>query len=254
MKLRILDSGLGGGLPRQYASAYLVNDTLAIDAGCLGLWNSPEEQSAIRHVLITHSHMDHIAALPLFLENSFRPGLDAVTVYGLPETVEALQNHLFNGVIWPDFARIQVAGKPLLLWKTVLPGEPLLVNGLTVTPVLVNHVVPACGYIVTDQRSTIYFGGDSGPSNIWEVLASTPRPRTVILEASFPDAMHGFALATGHLTPAMLRDEVAKMPPVDHVIAVHMKEPFRSQIERELASLRMPNLTIGIARREYDGL
>ena len=111
MKLRILGTALEGGEPKQYASSYLVNDVLAVDAGCLGFWRSPDDQAGIRHILITHTHLDHIASLPMFIENAYRPGLDSVTVYGLGETVEALQRHVFNDVIWPDFVKITTGRK-----------------------------------------------------------------------------------------------------------------------------------------------
>lgn len=254
MKLRILDSGLEGGPAKQYTSSYLVNDVLAVDAGCLGFWRTPEDQSAIRHVLITHSHMDHVASLPSFLENSYHPNLETVTVYGLPETLGALQKHLFNDVIWPDFARIKINGKSLLRWQSIVPNEPFITNGLEVTAVRVNHIVPTCGFIVTDQRSTLIFGGDSGPSQIWDTVNAFPRPRTVVLEASFPNAMHELALASGHLTPQMFCQEVEKMPTIDRIIAVHIKEAFRPQIEQELAALYLENLSIGMAHREYEDL
>lgn len=254
MKLKILDSGLGSGPAKQYASSYLVNDVLAIDAGCLGFWKTPAHQSTIRHVLITHCHMDHIASLPSFLENSYDPNLDAVAVYALPHTVDALQKHLFNDVIWPDFTRIKVSGKPLLRWQPIAPGEPFVAAGLDVTAVMVNHIVPTCGFIVTDQLSTIVFGGDSGPSQVWGSIDSFPRPRTIVLEATFPNSMHELAVASGHLTPRMFCQEVTRMPTVDHIIAVHMKEVFRPQIEQELAALNIENLRIGIAQGEYEDL
>ena len=158
MKFRILDTALEGREPKQYACSYLVNDVLAVDAGCLGFWRSPDDQAGIRHILITHTHLDHIASLPMFIENAYRPGLDSVTVYGLPETVDALQRHIFNDVIWPDFVRITMGGKPFV-------PERFQVAELVVSAIHVDHIVPTCGFIVTDQRSTIIFGANSGPTH-----------------------------------------------------------------------------------------
>jgi len=61
----------------QFLSSYLINDTLAIDAGCLGLFRTPLEQARIKHILISHTHMDHIASLPIFLENVYESGVKA---------------------------------------------------------------------------------------------------------------------------------------------------------------------------------
>jgi ribonuclease BN (tRNA processing enzyme) len=253
MKLRILDTALEGEVPKQYASSYLVNDVLAVDAGCLGFWRSPDDQAEIRHILITHPHMDHIASLPMFIENAYRPGLDSVTVYGLAETVEALQRHVFNDVIWPDFVKITVSGKPFVRLQPIKAGEPFQAAGLMVSAIRVDHVVPTCGFIVTDQRSTIIFGADAGPTQqLWEAAHGTPRPRAVVLEACFPNSMKELARVSAHLTPEMFREEVAKMPVMDRIIAVHLKEVFRKQVEQELALLGLPQLEIGVARREYE--
>jgi len=50
----------------------------------------------------------------------------------------------------------------------------------------------------------------------------------------------------------MFGEEVAKMPVVDRIIAVHLKEVFRTQVEQELASLGLPQLEIGVPSREYE--
>ena len=252
MKLRILDTTLDGGEPKQYASSYLVNDVLAVDAGCLGFWRSPDDQAQIRHVLITHTHLDHIASLPMFIENAYRPELDSVIVYGLPEAMDALQRHIFNDVIWPDFVNITLDGKPFVRLQPIKAGEPFQVAGLNVCAIPVDHIVPTCGFMVTDQRSTIIFGADSGPTQqLWQAVHDTPRPRAVLLEACFPNAMKELAQASAHLTPEMFGEEVAKMPVVDRIIAVHLKEAFRNQVEEELALLGLPQLEIGVAGREY---
>ena len=252
MKLRILNTA-SEGVPRQYATCYLVNDILAVDAGCLGFWRSPADQAGIRHVLITHSHMDHSATLSIFLENAYRQNADSVTVYGIPETLDALERHVFNGVIWPDFVKITLGGKPFVRLQRITAGEPFQLVGLTVTAIRVDHVVPTCGFIVTDQQSTIIFGADSGPTQqLWEAVGDTPRPRAVLLEASFPNSMKELARVSEHLTPELFSLEVAKMPAMDRIIAVHIKEVFRAQVEQELALLSLPQLEIGVAGREYE--
>ena len=121
------------------------------------------------------------------------------------------------------------------------------------TAIRVDHIVPTCGFIVTDQRSTLIFGADSGPTQqLWEAVHSTPRPRAVVLEACFPNSMKELAKVSAHLTPEMFGEEVTKMPAVDRIIAVHLKEVFRKQVEQELASLALPQLEIGVASREYE--
>ncbi len=73
MKVTLVPSSIATGdeHPSQYLISYLINDALAIDAGSLGLYGTPQQQAMIKHVLITHTHIDHTATLPIFLENAY---------------------------------------------------------------------------------------------------------------------------------------------------------------------------------------
>src|SRR5947209_4103949 len=99
MRIRLLGSCLKDTAHRQYVTSYLINDTVAVDAGCLGYLDTPQEQEAIRHVFLTHSHADHIASLPVFVENAWTPGPSSPAVYGSRETLDSVQKHIFNNVI-----------------------------------------------------------------------------------------------------------------------------------------------------------
>jgi len=99
----------------------------------------------------------------------------------------------------------------------------------------------------------VIFGGDSGPTErIWEVAASFSAPRSVFLEACFPDAMHALAEVSRHLTPRLVAAEIGKMPEMNAVIAVHIKARFREATIRELLELRIPNLSVGIPDADYE--
>ena len=106
MKIRILGSSAQDSRSRQYVSTYLINGTVAIDAGCLGFWGTPQEQRAVRHVFLTHSHTDHIASLPIFTENVWTPSDDCPEIYGSAETLDVVQKDIFNNRIWPDFVAL----------------------------------------------------------------------------------------------------------------------------------------------------
>ena len=45
----------------QFLSSCLLNDAVALDAGCLGFAHAPERQARVRHVLLSHTHLDHLA-------------------------------------------------------------------------------------------------------------------------------------------------------------------------------------------------
>ncbi|MBV8077799.1 MAG: hypothetical protein JO284_15435 [Planctomycetaceae bacterium] len=61
MKVTLVPSSIASGdeHPSQYLISYLINETLAIDAGSLGLYGTPQQQAMIKHVLISHTHIDH---------------------------------------------------------------------------------------------------------------------------------------------------------------------------------------------------
>jgi cAMP phosphodiesterase len=252
MKVVILGSPGTDGVSRQYVSSYLVNGSVAIDAGCLGLCGSPQEQEAIQHVLLTHAHADHIASLPFFIENVWSDCADCPTIYGGAETLATVQRAIFNGEVWPDFVALSERMSPFLRLQVVQPEIQISAGGLTVTPVPVDHTVPTFGYIVQDGAAAVIFAGDSGPTTrLWEVAAEVSGVRAVFLEVSFPNRMRSVADASIHLTPEMFANEVSKVPPGVRIIAVHMKVRYREEIISELRALQLPCVEIGECDREY---
>ena len=66
MKVELLPSSLPP-TEAQFLVSFLVNDTVTIDAGPLGLLSDLRKQERVRHVFLTHEHIDHIATLPILL-------------------------------------------------------------------------------------------------------------------------------------------------------------------------------------------
>lgn len=163
MKLEILGMSPQDTARQQYVSSYLINGTVAIDAGCLGFHGTPQEQEAIRHVFLTHSHSDHTASLPVFVENAWTPTGDYPRIYGIPETLDSVQRHIFNEVMWPDFVAMSREMHPFLRLCPLQAEATVEADRLWITPVPVNHLVPTVGYVVTDGQATIIVAGDTGP-------------------------------------------------------------------------------------------
>lgn len=252
MRIKIFGSSVQDTAQRQYVSSYLINDTVAIDAGCVGFSGTPQQQEAIRHLFLTHAHIDHIASLPIFVENAWTPAGNCPRVYGSPETLDAVQKHIFNNSVWPDFIALSQRMPPFLDVRSVQNEEPVDVDGLRVTPVRVNHLVPTYGYVVSDAASAVIFGADSGPTEkLWEIAHRTANLRAVFLEACFPNSMRALAEASLHLTPEMFNREVEKMPDGVRIVAVHIKVRYREQVIRELQALELPDLEIGECEKEY---
>jgi hypothetical protein len=127
------------------------------------------------------------------------------------------------------------------------------VEGLRITPVPVNHVVPTFAFVVSDNQSAVIFGADSGPTKrLWEVAHQTANLRAVFLEACFPNSLTRLAEVSLHMTPEMFSREVARMPANVKVIAIHIKVRYREEVVRELHDLQLPNLEIGECEKEYE--
>ena len=72
MRIRVLgcSGGIGAG---SRTTALLVDDDVLIDAGT-GIGDlALEDMDSIRHVFLTHSHLDHVAGLPMLADRIFDP-------------------------------------------------------------------------------------------------------------------------------------------------------------------------------------
>jgi ribonuclease BN (tRNA processing enzyme) len=243
----------GGGEPGQYLISYVINDTLAVDAGSLGFYGTPWEQARVRHVLISHTHIDHTASLAIFLENAYEAKADCVVVHGSAAVLDGLQRDLFNDRTWPDFVALSKIMPPFLKLTQLEPFRPVEIDGLTITPVPVDHVVPTFGFVISDASSTIVIASDTGPTHdLWRVANASPNLAAVFLEATFPNALAPLAAEAKHLTPAQFGVEVGKLTRPVPVIAVHLKTRFRELIVAELAALELANVELGRSGVTYE--
>lgn len=238
---------------RQFLVTFLVNDEVAIDAGSLGILADLRRQRRVRHVFITHEHMDHIATLPIFLENVYEPGPDCVEVLASQEVLGFLHTDLFNGRVWPDFIGLSRESDAFVRTTAIELRQPVSRAGLTITPVPVSHGVDTLGLIVDDGESVVAFPSDTGPTEaFWQHLASVDRLKAVFLEVTFPQSLAGLATLTGHHSPATFAAEIRKLPDTlsrtVRWIVVHRKARYADQIALELKALECE--TLGIATME----
>ncbi len=243
MKLRVLGSA-GAEFPHFHPPGFLIDETLLLDAGTIGAVLSEDEQWAIRHILVTHAHLDHIRGIPVLADNVLIKNLGHQVKIAAPQQVlAALRAHLLNDIIWPDFARLPSPETPVIGYRELEPGNTTDIGGYAVTAVSVNHSVPAVGYIVRKGKAGILYTGDTGPTEaIWKHAVDLS---ALIVEASFPNAMEETALLTGHLTPRLLGRElgkVAQLPP--RILVTHPKPQYYDTIRAELVALGIPRLKL----------
>lgn len=209
MRITILgcSGGIGAGAR---TSAMLVDDDVLLDAGT-GIGELKLEQlHSIRHVFLTHSHLDHIAGLPLLIDSIFTEDVDVpVTVYGRRETIDAIKKHLFNWVIWPDFSALPSEEKPMLRYVECNPGDTVTIGHRTFHAVDVAHSVPSVGYTVQNSAGAFAVSGDTKKNNtLWPVLNACEHLRVLVIEVSFPDELSELAATAGHYCPRTLSEDL----------------------------------------------
>jgi cAMP phosphodiesterase len=250
MEIRVLSSSVEGSA-YQFAASYLVNDTLAIDAGSIG-FAELGRQRKVRSMLVSHAHLDHIASLPIFIDNVYRPGPDCPTIYASQHVIEVLQKHFFNEVVWPDVIRLSREESPFVRFVELKDGQPITIDNLLITPVSLNHVIPTLGFLVDDGTSAVAIVSDTAPTDaIWELVRRHPRMSALFLESAFPNAMTWLAEKAKHLTPAMFAQEYAKAGKPLPVVAVHIKPAFYDAVVDELRQLKLDQLVISQPNQVY---
>ncbi len=253
MKLTLIESSVGPGPRQQILASYLINDDVVIDAGSVGFFSPLEVQKKVRHVFISHSHIDHIASLPIFVDNVYEQGPGCPTIYASRHTLSCLQSDIFNDRLWPDMVRLSMQESPFLRFIEAENEVSVDTGDVRVTPVLLDHLVPTFGFIVADDHSAIAIVSDTSPTErIWELINETPNLKAVFLEASFPNHMEWLAERAMHLTPALFSAEQAKLKPDVPVIAVHIKTAFDEQVKSELRALNLPRVQIADPGHTYD--
>lgn len=252
MKVELLPSSIPPSAA-QFLVSYLVDDEVAIDAGSVGLLADLRRQERVRHVFLTHEHVDHIASLPILLENVYTPGPDCVELLAAADVLEFIQRDVFNGRVWPDFFALSTGEDRFVRGTPLTPRAPVERAGKTFTPVPVSHGCDTLGIVVDDGRVAVAFPSDTGPTEeFWRVAMASGRLRAVFLEASFPDSHADLARQTGHHCPATFATEVRKLPQHVRVLVVHRKARFAAEIAREIAALGLPNVDLVRAGEAYD--
>lgn len=251
VKIEMLSSAVGAGQTHQYLISYLINGRIAIDAGCIGLLPLAAQRQ-IDHVILSHPHMDHLASLPIFVDNTYQPGPRCATIWGSDFTLQCLKSDLFNDRLWPDM--IAMSGdNPFLHVNRLADGEPIQLDDLTITPIALDHAVPTFGFTIADTDATVAIVSDTCPTQrVWETLNAAENLRAVFLEASFPNSLGWLAERSMHLTPALFHRESSKLDRAVTWIAVHIKPAFYQVVVEELQQLKLPGLQIGQPGTAYE--
>jgi ribonuclease BN (tRNA processing enzyme) len=254
MRVQLLPSNLSDPRRLQPLTTFLINSTVAIDGGSLGYALNTQDQLRVREIIISHSHNDHIASLPIFVAEVFPFLSRPIEVYATREVIESLREHVFNDAIWPDFHTIQLTrgDGPGLCYMEIQAGVPFELSGLKFTPILANHVVPTIALVVQSKRAAVLFTSDTyHTEEMWNVANRLDRLDAVFVDVSYPNDMEELAAASKHLTPQGLNLELGKLNRAVPVYAYHLKPQFRDRVIAEITALGRSDVQIADIGREY---
>lgn len=223
MRVRIL--GCSGGIGRGLrTTSYLLDDCILIDSGTGVGALTHDEMRKVRHVFLTHSHLDHIAGLPLLVDTIFFALDEPLVVHAQPVTIQALKDNVLNWTIWPDFAELPDQSRPVMTYAPMEIDEPVQVDGRTVRFIEVEHTVPAAAVRVSDGERSFCYSGDTGPSeSLWAGLNAEDGLDLLLMECAFPDENQELARLAKHYWPTRLAEDLAKLRHRPRVGITHLK-------------------------------
>jgi cAMP phosphodiesterase len=229
---------------------FVIDDLLAVEAGCLTSELSFEQQAGIKSILISHGHYDHVRSIPVF---AFNNTTNVTKIYALPQTIVILKRTILDHEIYPDFSSADsFLGKAILDLIPISPSQPFSIGSYDITPVSVNHPVPAVGFQIAYQKGMkLFYTGDTGAglSEAWKAVS----PGLLIIDVSFPNDMRGVAIESGHLCPGLLKEELLEFRRIKgyfpETIAIHLTPKYEDIIRSELKDISNElGINIGIAQ------
>ncbi len=233
MEIRVL--GCSGGVGVNLRTTTLLIDTdILIDAGT-GVGDlSMGEMAKIRHIFLTHSHLDHITSIPFLVDTLFDQIKEPITIHAEPATLEALKQHIFNNTIWPDFSRLPNATTPVMRYVVMQPGEQCVLGQRRIEMIRVNHIVPGVGYRVENSTGVFAFSGDTTTNDgFWSALNAHQRLDMLIVEAAFTNRDIDLCRRAGHYCADLLAPDLDKLRHKPKVYISHNKPGVEQLIMAE---------------------
>lgn len=231
---------------RQHLLTMVIDDRVAIDAGCLALSCSDVQRRQVRDILLTHTHLDHIAGLPLFIDDLFASLDGPIRIHATREMIDILERDMFNWAIYPRFSELKNDHGPVVEYKEFENGASFDVQHLHAQSVRVNHKVSAIGYLLSDTHTTIAVTGDTAETDdFWKLCNDSQNLKAIFVECAFPDEMEQLAIDSNHLTPLRLRSEIEKLSGVAvPIYIINLKPMYRDKVIEQIAKAEIPRVEI----------
>ncbi len=226
-------------------TSFLVDDDILIDAGSGLSTLSLEALSKIDHVFLSHTHMDHIALLPMLADATVSQRTKPIVVHGTKSTLDTLSDHIFNWDVYPDFRKICLADHAAIEFSVFEPDMPMTIKcrqggdrHLSAIPVV--HSIPTVAFHLSSGTGSLVVATDMTVSDtFWPAVNAIDDLRYLLIETAFQDARLDLCEPAGHLCPSMLRAELLKLEQSPEIFIVHMKTSAEPQIRKEIAALNL---------------
>ena len=249
MRIQLLPSTFdaqGVATLEQRLTCFLIDDCVAVDAGSIAIALTNEQRPKVKDIIVTHPHLDHIASLPIFIDDLYPTLKEPIRVHATHEVIGLLERDVFNWNVYPRFSDLKNDYGPVMQYVPIPLGTPFTVAHLSVIAVPVNHIVPTVGLVVSDGQKSVAFSSDTAETEeFWKIVNDIKELDALLIETSFPDRMAKLAEVSRHFTPASLVQELKKL---NHngmdIMAVHLKPTYREEIIAELKELNIPKLSV----------
>lgn len=237
MTIRVL--GCSGGIGGLTGSTCIqLGEHILIDAGS-GLNSlTLTEMRAVKHIVLTHAHMDHICSLPTFLANLFDYFSEPIVVHALPETIQVLKECIFNWQVWPDFTQLPTPENPILAFQEITPHQAFTIDDYLFLPFLAAHTVPTAALSVTHNNKHFVFSSDTKYTEQFLAELNSLGPIDILMiECSFPDRYAEIAEVSCHLTPATVEQTLnaLELKPSEVWIS-HLKPSYEEELRTLFAT------------------
>jgi len=236
MRVRFLGSGDAFGSGGRFNTCFLVETAAGaflIDCGAsslIAMRKFAVDPNRIHTVFVSHLHGDHFGGLPfLLLDGQFYSRRTApLTLVGPPGFAERLRQAM--EVFFPGSSA--VARKFATEIREIGAGETLVVNGIGVTPYLVEHAcgAPAFALRIAAEGKVIAYSGDTQWTE--SLVAAGRGADLLIAEALFFERQIKY-----HLDYATLKANLARIG-ARRVVLTHMGPDMlgrRAEVAEEVA-------------------
>ena len=219
----------------------LVTPSTVIDTGSIMSSLDKTQLLAIKNIIITHCHFDHIKNLPIFADFMLSLGNHSFTVYTTENIMSQIMDNIFNDLVWPDFTKLPTKKNPTIKFKPIKFDETFSIDGIEYLPVEVNHVVESLGFILRKNGEAIAYSGDTGIcDNFVDHVNDDHAVKTICWETSFPNRLEKLATVSKHLTPSQLDGELNKIKRSCTIRTFHLKPNLEDEIIADIKSMKSP--------------